>query len=103
MKITRKSPYDKEDLLRDQLSSTSSSKPTTNASASSSSVSDPKRLGDIASYQALPKEATTNVQIDSLTSWAKKLDTNLIASSGSKIFKDMRFVLTGIGDSSMDR
>jgi hypothetical protein len=66
-------------------------------------VSASEHFKDIQSYRALPKEATTSMLVELLPLWAKKLDMSPVASSGVKIFQGMRFILTGIGDSSIDR
>lgn len=47
------------------------------------------------SYRFLPKEATIDVQVDFLPLWVKMLNTSP-STSDEKVFKDMKFVLTGI-------
>ena len=55
------------------------------------------------SYRFLPKEATIDAQVDFLPLWAKMLNTSPITSD-EKVFKDMKFVLTGIENMiSVDR
>ncbi len=92
-----------------QLLPTNGEKSLHGASNSNNSVENASTSGEKSqpseenSYRSLPKEATIDSQVAFLPLWAKMLNTSPITSD-TKIFKDMKFVLTGIENMiSVDR